>query len=494
MAALALSRTRTAVFAVGALVSSLLAAFLPIAFAMGALLAVGATFLVFAPLTGAVSAMILIAPVRMYEIVPLLGIEVSATTVLITSLGLILVARHVVSRTVRLTRTEWLMVVWWAWMACGLAWSVNRAASIRGLLQWTLFFAATALTTRAISSSREPERGARSLLAAFQLLVVFWSIIGIVQMIAGRALVLEALAQPWSTALFPAGLLEQKFVLMNFNWIAGDRVQPFGPFINSISFGIFTAAGLVVAAAAITRTTGGMSRVPARVAFVLAATVNIATLKATGWVAAVVGLVMLNVALGGSVRRAIVGLTTSALLLGAGAYAFRGMIVQRLIGLAAREGVAAGTVNAVSRPIVWRHYVGVAESHLVTGTGLFTSGLFGPVHFTRLGTGAPTTDRLPTENGYLAVLIEQGLPGLTLLVLVLGGTCWRGIKLARRYPAEPMAALAGSAGVAIVTILVGNLTVNDFAEETASILLGVFVGIILVAARQLSEPSSSHPT
>jgi O-antigen ligase len=198
-------------------------------------------------------------------------------------------------------------------------------------------------------------------------------------------------------------------------------------------------------------------------------------------------LVALNVALGGSVKRMALGFAGSILLVGATAFAFRELIVERIVSLVAREGVSVGTLNAISRPAIWLHYVQVARVNRFIGTGLFTAENFGPVQFTTAGASATTTVRAPTENGYLAILVEQRLIGLALITIVIGGACVRGISLARLHKDHPNAVAAGLAAVGASAILVGNLTVNDFANDTSLILLGVFVGIILVASRQLGS-------
>ena len=435
------------------------------------------------PLEIAVAIVIVIAPIRIYMVAPVIGVNVSLTTVAIILIGLTVIARSLATGAIRLTRGEWLLVVWWAWMAIGVLWSVDRTVSARGLLQWTLFFVVVVLTTRSVVRAESHERVLRLFITSVVALSAFWCLVGVLQMLSSRESVLAVLRQPIAAMLFSPNLMRDKLVLMNFNWIRDGNVQPFGPFINSISFGIFTAVGIAVTAGAFARRFTSFPRVVVGAMMVLAVMINIATLKGTGWMAAIVGLIVLNVALGGSVKRAVVGLLVSVLLVGVTAFVFRELIVERVLSLVAREGVSAGTLTAISRPSIWLHYVHVAWADRFVGTGLFTAENFGPVQFTTAGAGGTTTVRAPTENGYLAILVEQGIIGLTLFVIVIGGACLRGIRVARRRKDHALATAAGLAAVGASAILVGNMTVNDFANDTSLILLGLFVGIILAAVR-----------
>jgi hypothetical protein len=72
---------------------------------------------------------------------------------------------------------------------------------------------------------------------------------------------------------------------------------------------------------------------------------------------------------------------------------------------------------------------------------------------------------------------------------VLGGAAIVGLRIARRYPGESLAQAAGVAAVAISALLVGNITTDDFAQETNQFLLGVLVGIVVVARRATARVS-----
>jgi O-antigen ligase len=142
----------------------------------------------------------------------------------------------------------------------------------------------------------------------------------------------------------------------------------------------------------------------------------------------------------------------------------------------------------LSRPAIWLYYLTALRIHPITGGGVSTSILYGPVHWTRTAGGSSVAVVLPTENSYLTTAIETGLVGLALLLIAVVGALVRGLRLARRYPDLPVAQAAGIAGIGLAAILAGNLTVDAFNGEILGVLMGILMGII-VAANRL-EPRS----
>src|SRR6185437_10966550 len=145
----------------------------------------------------------------------------------------------------------------------------------------------------------------RRLLIALLALVTVWSIIGFVQVGLGLDNVTRFLTSPVGAVFYAPGLVESKLPTMSFNWRSGSDVQPFGPFLNAIEFGIFTAVGIGAAVAMALGRTRLVPRWLVITTLALAIAANVAGLKATGWVAAAVAIAVAFVTLGGSIRRVV---------------------------------------------------------------------------------------------------------------------------------------------------------------------------------------------
>ena len=198
----------------------------------------------------------------------------------------------------RLRRWEWTIAAWGAWTVLSIAWTTGLIASLRGVFQWLMVFSGIVLADRPILGAAQPDRVVRRFLIALLGLVVVWSIVGFLQMALGLDPVIAFLGSPGAAVFFAPGLLVTKLAAMNFNWRSGNDVQPFGPFLNAIEFGIFTAVGI---GAAVAMTLGRPRLVPRWLvlgALVVATAANVACLKATGWVAAAVAIAVAFVTLG----------------------------------------------------------------------------------------------------------------------------------------------------------------------------------------------------
>jgi len=264
------------------------------------------------PIGAFLSVLVLFAPVRLFVSVPLVGAELSMTGLVVFSLAVVLCARRLLEGRPALSRWEWVIALWWGWILISWLWSSDRRASFHGTYQWSLLFAAVFVTVQSLTAGPPAERTARRVITALLVLAAGWSALGLLESAIGLEGILAFLRSPGAALLFPTRLVREKLVAMDFNWISGDHVQPFGPFVNSIEFGIFTAAGMGVAVAIVVSRNRLAPRWLAFLTFVLALAANVAALKATGWLAAVVALVTVFVALGGSLRR----LLTYGLLIG----------------------------------------------------------------------------------------------------------------------------------------------------------------------------------
>jgi O-antigen ligase len=311
-----------------------------------------------------------------------------------------------------------------------------------------------------------------------------WSAIGFVQVALGYGTVSELLLSPLSAIVYAPAEMQSKLGAVGVNWRRGESVQPFGPFDNSNVFGFFAAAGAGMAMAALV---GRHHQAPRRLAMLtlaLAVAADVAALKVTGWLAAAGALLIVFLALGGSIRR--VAQWGGAFLIAAVGfgYAVRNLLADRLADLAARELATTGSFEALSRVAIWAHYVGIARQRPLIGHGLYTASTFGPTHASlATGTGASISFRLPPESGYLGMAVDAGLVGLLLLVVVIGGALVSGVRLARRHREDELAQAAGLMAAGIAAIMIGNVSTTAFSEEITSLMLGVMIGVVLVARR-----------
>jgi len=314
-------------------------------------------------------------------------------------------------------------------------------------------------------------------------------VVGFVQVAVGRDAVLAFLGSPAAAVLFPPRLLESRMVTQDFNWLSGTGgVQPFGPFINATEFGLFTAIGAGVATALLAGRARLVPRWVAAGTLVLSLAANAAALKGTGWISAIVALLVAAVALGGSIRRILVSTALVVVVATGVVLAFRAPLQERVRQLVVREQAAGTVLTALSRVSIWEYYLPAVLLQPITGTGLYTSVEHGPVRWMAVKySETSVAARLPTENGYLSMAIEAGIPGLAALLLVVGGAAVVGLRTARRDLGHPVSQAAGAAAAGIAAIMVGNLTTDGFAQHTNGLILGVLVGTVIAARRRMAH-------
>ena len=442
------------------------------------------------PLERTLPALVALAPFRLYATIPGTSYEISLTSLITVMVGAFVLVANVARGLPRLTRWEWTFAAWFGWLVLTVLWSSSPGSSLRGLFSWGHLLAVAFLTAHVLRTAWDRGRVLRRLVTALLVLVTMWSVVGFLQAALSFTTVREMLSSPLAGLVYSPAELGIKLGAIGVNWRRGDSVQPFGPFDNAIVFGMFTATGVGLATATLVGRVRFAPRWLAVTTLVLGLAADIATLKATGWISAAAALVIAFLALGGSVGAVLrwgLALGTAAGLCG---FLFRDMIAARLAELAAREIVATGSLDAISRPAIWAHYLRVALTKPVTGHGLYTAGRLGPVRQTlATGTDVMISYQLPPENAYLTMAVDAGLPGLVGLLVVLCGALFGGARLSRRFPYDPLAQAAGLAAVGIAALLVGNFAVSALSEETMGVALGTLLGIVVVARREVGASS-----
>lgn len=454
------------------------------------LVALATAIAIVLPLSWSVPLLLFAIPFRFYVVYPGTELDVALTNFIVVGLGCACLVRGLLYGRPRLSGWEWTIVAWVGWTVLSLAWTTGLIASLRGVFQWLMVFSGLLATAQALLTAVHPERVIRRILGALLALVVVWSIVGFVEVAAGLDRVLAFLGSPAAAVLYAPGMLVTKLAAMNFNWQSGSDVQPFGPFLNAIEFGIFTAVGIGAAVAMMLGRANLGPRWLVATALVLATAANITCLKATGWVAAGVAIAVAFITLGRSIARVLTASLATLLVLGGLLLAFQKEVVERLEALAIREGTTGATAEAISRPSIWLSYLDTVRERPFVGLGVATANIHGPIHWSRTPTGAVVAGQLPTENSYLTVLIETGLIGLVLLLATLGGAVVKGVRLSRRYPEDPVAQGAGVAAIGLAAAMAGNMTVDAFSGEILGVIMGILVGVVVAAARlvPLSQP------
>jgi O-antigen ligase len=451
--------------------------------AVGILIVLAAAGLVLLPLTWSVPLLVFCIPFRFYVTYPGTELDVALTNFVVVGFGLACLASTLLGGRPRLLGWERAIAAWVLWTLVSVVWSATLIASLRGVFQWLMVFSGILASTLCVLRAADPGQAVRRILTALLASVVLWSALGFVQVVVGLDGVIRFISSPAGGVFYAPGLVEGRLATMGFNWRSGTDVQPFGPFLNAIEFGIFTAVGVGAAVAmALGRSQLGPKWLVGAV-LVLGTAANVACLKATGWVAAAVAIAVAFVTLGRSIRR-VVGVSVAAMIVsGTLLWIFREDVTVRLEDLAAREGTTGATAEAISRPAIWLSYLDAVTERPLTGLGVATANLRGPIHWTRAPTGTMVASQLATENSYLTTLIETGIVGLGLLVATVGGAFFRGVRLSRRYPKNAVAQGAGVAAIGIAALLAGNITVDAFNGEILGVMMGVLVGIVVAAMR-----------
>ncbi len=476
-----------------ALAAALAAAMLGDAYTVAVIVVLGlaTTAIAIVPLTWSLPALVFLIPFRLYVDIPGTTLELALTNFIVVGLGAVCLASLLLRGRPRLMGWELAIALWVIWTVASLAWTSQFVASLTGVFRWLMVFSAILIASQCVLRAADPAGAARRLLIALLALVGFWSIVGFIEVALGIDPIFAFLKSPAAAVFYPPLFLQERLAARNFNWLSGNEVQPFGAFLNAIEFGILTAVGVGSALALAVGRRALAPRWLVLAVLILASAANIACMKGTGWLAAGVAVAIAFISLGRSIRRVVgVSLMTLAVI-GLLVYIFRETLIERVQALAAREGTEGAAAQALSRPAIWSYYLTAVIAQPITGGGVSTSILSGPVHWTiPQGGGTSVAVVLPTENSYLTTAIETGLVGLTLLLVSVIGALIRGLRLARRHPDRPLAQAAGTAAIGLAAILAGNLTVDAFNGEILGVLMGVLMGII-VAANRL-EARSRH--
>ena len=202
------------------------------------------------------------------------------------------------------------------------------------------------------------------------------------------------------------------------------------------------------------------------------------------------GLIALGVALlaaalfGGPRRMAAVALLVAV---GLGAVAYFGYVASE----GARERITEANTSGNGRSDIWAVGWRMVEDKPVTGVGV---GNFpgSSVHYL-LEPGAVLRDEFIVDepkvahNIYLEVLAEMGVPGLALLLFILGTalTCaWRAARAFARVGDFEMEMLSRGVLVGLCALLVANFFISDQFSKVLWLLLALGPSLLAISATE----------
>jgi O-antigen ligase len=363
--------------------------------------------------------------------------------------------------------------------------ATNRYAAFKGIYDWLPIFATAFVvgeTTRGMWRAR--------IVKALVMVGVAEALLGWIQTWFTPSQIAEILQMGVSAWSYQPNLLRERLAEFSFNWILGNRVLPFGTFINGIDYALFLAAifalglGLLVSGFKLQvsslRITHHVLRFTFYVlALALIALVLLQTLKGSGLLAFAGAIAMWVWLYGARLRPSqmlfivIIGVV-ALLLLGA---MFFEPLTQRATFLLQRETAESYETGRLE---VWRQLVAALPQRPLFGFGLNNAGQFiAPTQSLRGGTF--TIAFSSPESAYVATLVETGVIGFVFLLWFLGAVLVRAYRRARHSTLD-VGILA-----AIVALLCGNLTVAALTTDQNAVLLGVLIGLVFANDERAHE-------
>ncbi len=369
--------------------------------------------------------------------------------------------------------------------------ATNRYLALKGIFDWLPVFAAAFVIGETM-----PPRWLKRFIVALVTVGVLEALLGLLQTRFTPAQIAEVLQIPSSHWFYQPNLLRERLAEFSFNWLAGNRVLPFGTFINGIDYALFLAAMLGLASAWLMQEAGGRRQeagsgdcLPPTASRLLLtaycllsiALIGIAlllTYKGSGLLALAGAGAVLVWALGVTRATASRLLPPASRLLPTASWLLAGVLllgivffeplVQRGAFLIQRESSASYETGRLE---IWRQALAALPQRPFFGFGLNNAGqLIAPTQSLRGGTFIVNANA--PESAYVATLVETGIIGFAALLWFIGAV------LVRAYQRARASLLYAGVLAAIVALLCGNLTVNGLTTDQNGLLLGVLIGMV----------------
>lgn len=352
------------------------------------------------------------------------------------------------------------------------------ADTLKFLLDWAL-----PLSLYWLIRANEEQLSAGDVLRLLVLSMSLQAVLGLTQFAVGDpATIKSVLREPFSRFLFDPDMLAQRLWRDDFNWIYQGRAFAFGTFISGVYFAFFTACFgcLALGLAAADKRRAPLTS-PYVYAGILLVVASLAAFKRTGWVSIAVGLtVLLVMSQRDGTRWARVG--RSVLVTVAAIVAPIALLLVAQGSLVARAFDQTGT--ALSRVAVWGHYMSVLARHPILGIGPAFQQEAGYGVSTFWG-GMPAATAATSENTYLNLALQAGIPGLLAFLWFVLGPLFRLWPRSRR----PRSALAVAVFAWCAAYLVGGFFLNGVGDPSSTSLLVVMVW----TARRVAVASPGSP-
>lgn len=367
--------------------------------------------------------------------------------------------------------------------------ATNRYVAFKGIYDWLPIFAAVFVigeTTRGVWRAY--------IVKVLVIVGVAEALLGWIQTWFTSSQIAEMLQASVSQWFIQPNLVRERLADFSFNWVLGNRVLPFGTFINSIDYALFLAAigalGIALTADRQPPTVAGDTQYTSRhtlfrstlsrsalsrstlytLPLALIGLVLLQTFKASALLALIGGGAVWLLAYGTRLRASqMVFLVTMGigLVILLGAISFE-PLVQRATFVLQRETLESYETGRLE---IWGQLFAALPQRPLFGFGLNNAGsLIAPTQSLHGGTFIAVINS--PESAYVAMLVETGIIGFVCLLWFFGATLVRAFQRARDSTLD-VGVLA-----AIVALLCGNLTVSALTTDQNGLLLGVLVGMV----------------
>lgn len=343
-------------------------------------------------------------------------------------------------------------------------------SSLKGTILLAIFFMIYYLVTNTATTKVRVYTLINYLLAGG----IAQSAIGLLQFLGGEKAAWGFLLSPLAPWLYHPDRLAQKVWAEDTNFLMFGRYFPFGTFVNSIDYAVYLA---MISGLSISLTLclpPSRSRKIKGLTSIILVGMTALTLKGTGWVALIAGLIFIALLRLANVTSIIV---IGGIILAMGMVTGLYEISQQRVGFfLSPEG------SLIRRLPIWKHYLQVFAERPIIGHGFYTSLLFAPLHST-YQRGVRVTVSCPTENFYVALLVEVGLIGLITFVCVFIQVVKTALQSYRRSRVPELRGVALGIGAASVALAAGNFTANIQMGEQISLLFWSIAGLAVALSR-----------
>lgn len=341
----------------------------------------------------------------------------------------------------------------------------NNKETLKFLLDWTL-----PIVLYWLIQANEDRLSIGNVLGILLFSMTLQGMLGLIQfMISDPSVVKDILGMPFVRFLFDPDWLSERLWRGDFNWIYDGRVLAFGTLINNVYFALYTACfGCLALAISL-----GNYRLPFwRSSYLYASGLliiaSLASYKRTGWVAIIVGLLVLMALSRGKTK--VLGLRKGFAI-----------FIFALIIPIALSVIGKGTLGSrlfdqydtdISRINVWVHYVRVVVDNPFLGLGPAFEDMVG-YQVSTSWAGTPVIVFATAENMYLYLALQMGIFGLVFFFWFVVSPLFRLWSLRKRFSDNLVAGVFAWFGA----YLAGSLFFNNIGDPFTTSLLVVMVWI-----------------